>query len=169
MQVWAGSCRFDTAGTYAFHCGAHGFMTGTVVVGDGSPTTNTGTTNTGTTGTSTDPTGEPPKPPRVKVSKRQRGAVVRGSVTTPAGPSRISVKAFVASRALAQGAKLVRVGSKTKRSKGTGRTSFALRLNAAARRALKQRGRLAVKLRIVVTPPGGKPVAQRAAVSLRKR
>ena len=29
---WTASCRFNTPGTYAFVCGAHAFMTGTVVV-----------------------------------------------------------------------------------------------------------------------------------------
>src|SRR4051812_21731145 len=29
---WSGSCRFDVPGTYAFVCGAHGFMEGTVTV-----------------------------------------------------------------------------------------------------------------------------------------
>jgi plastocyanin len=169
---WAGTCRFDTAGTYAFHCGAHAFMVGSVVVGDPPPTTDTGTT--GSTGTSpttpggTDTTGETPKPPRVKFARRQRGAVVRGTVATPAGPSKIVIRAFVTSRALAQGAKLVRVGSKTKRSTGAGKTSFALRVNRVARRALGRSGRLSVRLRIVVTPQGGKPVSQTAKVTLRK-
>ena len=35
---WAGYCTFNTPGTYSFFCGAHGDMTGTVVVGSGNPT-----------------------------------------------------------------------------------------------------------------------------------
>jgi plastocyanin len=169
---WAGTCRFDAPGTYAFHCGLHATMTGSIVVGDAPSGTNTGTTGTGTTGTTTGP-GHPPKPPRIKVPKRQRGAVVHGSVTTPAGPSRISVRAFVSSGMLEQpeagAARRVRVGSFSKRSTGTGRTPFAVRLRAKARRALKRRGRLAVALKIVVTPEGGKPVTKAAAVTLRPR
>src|ERR1700750_1558971 len=35
---WAGSCRFDTPGTYTFHCDAHANMTGTIVVQAPTPT-----------------------------------------------------------------------------------------------------------------------------------
>src|SRR4051794_6137756 len=38
-QGWAGTCRFNTPGTYEFFCDAHNFMTGTVtVLGAGTPT-----------------------------------------------------------------------------------------------------------------------------------
>lgn len=45
---WDGSCRFDTEGTYAFHCQAHPLeMTGTVVVtADASPSPTTSATAT---------------------------------------------------------------------------------------------------------------------------
>lgn len=52
---WSSTCRFDTPGTYTFHCDLHSFMTGTVVV-QGPGGTTTGTTTTGsTTTTSTTP------------------------------------------------------------------------------------------------------------------
>jgi plastocyanin len=175
---WAGSCRFDTSGTYAFRCGLHGAsMTGTVVVEAAGSTTGT------TTGGSTDPTStttpgsgnstSPIAKPRAKVTRRQSGTVVRGSVTTPAGPSRIVVTAFVSNRALSKHrpkkAKRVRVGSQTKRSTGTAGASFAVKLNASARRALHRRHSLAVSLRIVVTPASGSAVTTTAAVTLRAR
>jgi hypothetical protein len=65
--------------------------------------------------------------------------------------------------------KQVRVGSRTKRSTGTAKTSFAVKLNASARRALYRRHRLAVNLRIVVTPQGGPAAAKTVAVALRER
>src|SRR3954467_2161390 len=45
---WAGNCRFDTPGTYAFRCDAHAFMTGTVVVDAGTPTATATATETAT-------------------------------------------------------------------------------------------------------------------------
>ncbi len=56
--VWAGSCTFDTPGTYTFYCNAHNYMTGTVVVAaapaNTPPTVTATRTPTGdvTTGTS---------------------------------------------------------------------------------------------------------------------
>jgi plastocyanin len=173
---WSGQCRFDTPGTYAFVCEAHPFMTGEVhVVESTTTTTTTTTTPTTTTPTTTTPDGSPappapPAPPKVSVPRRQRGAVVRGAVTTPAGGSRIVVTASVSNRALARRrpkrVRQVRIGTQSKRSTGAGRTRFAVRLNAAARRALRRRHRLAVRLRIVVTPAGGPAVPTTVKVLL---
>jgi plastocyanin len=171
---WSGSCTFDSYGTYTFHCGLHTFMTGTVEVPDpNAPTTGT------TTPPPTDTGGEPPgggtpaggelTPPSVKVARRQRGTIARGSVTTPAGPSAIAVTALVAKSALASRVRLVKVGALRKRSLGTGRTSFALRVNRAARRALQRRHRLAVTLRIVVRPDAGGAFKKTVAVVLTKK
>jgi len=38
QQGWSGECTFNTAGTYTFYCVAHTEMTGTVIVGDPTPT-----------------------------------------------------------------------------------------------------------------------------------
>jgi plastocyanin len=170
---WAGTCRFDSPGTYAFVCDAHASMTGTVEVVD---------PNAPTTGTTAPPGGPGPgepggggpaggelAAPAVKVPSRQRGTVVHGSVTTPGGPSRIAVTAFASRRALAARARKLRIGSVTKRSAGTGPTRFALTVNRAARRALHRRHRLAVGLRIVVTPSAGSAVARMVAVTLREK
>ena len=168
---WSGTCTFNAPGSYTFHCDLHKSMTGTVVVEAGTSTTSTGSSTTGTSTSGTSMSALPS--PRVSVSRRQRGTVVRGSVTTPAGPSRIVVTAFVTNRALgkhrAKHALRVRVGSQTKRSTGTGKTTFAVKLSAAARRALHRRHRLAVSLLIVVTPQGGPAVAKMASVALRDR
>jgi hypothetical protein len=94
--------------------------------------------------------------------------VLRGAVTTPAGPSRIVVTAFASSRSLAgRAARRVRVGFVSKRSAGTGRTRFAFRLKAVARSALRRRGRLGVSVRIVVTAPTGQAVTKSIAVTVR--
>ena len=190
-EGWSGTCRFNAPGTYTFMCGMHPSMTGSVVV-EGATTTGTtttgttGTTTTGTTTTGTGPAATTPGAtttapgssasrlaPRVSVAHRQRGAVLRGTVTTPAGRSRIVVTALVSNRALAERrpkhVRRVRVGSQSKRSTGTGKTSFAVALNAAARRALHRRHRLDVGLRIVVTPSGARAFTTNVAVVLRDR
>ena len=99
------------------------------------------------------------------MAHRQRGAVLHGTVTTPAGRARIIVTAYLA----ADGAR-IRVGSQTRHSKGAGTTAFAVRLDAAGRRALLRAHRLAVDLRVVVTPRAGRPVTTKTvAVALRDR
>jgi plastocyanin len=173
--AWSGSCTFEAYGTYAFRCGLHSFMTGKVEVPDpNAPTTGTtGPTPTETTGPAPpsggNPSGGELTPPAVKVAARQRGVVVRGSVTTPAGPSDISVTALVARSALASRARLVKVGALKRRSAGTGRTSFGLRVNRSARRALHHRHRFAVTLRIVVTPDAGTAFKKTVPVVLREQ
>jgi plastocyanin len=171
---WTGSCRFNTPGTYPFHCDLHQSMTGTVVVEPASSPTDSTTTG-GSTGTTTPGSGNSTAPtatPVAKVTSRQTGTTVRGSVTTPAGPSKIVVTAFVSNRQLSshrpKKAKRVRVGSQTKRSTGTAGVSFAIKLNAAARRALHRRHKLSVSVRIVVTPTTGAAVTKTATVTLRE-
>lgn len=184
---WSGTCTFDTPGTYAFHCDLHPTrMKGTIVVVDPNappPTTSTGTTTAPTTtapGTTTGTTpppggGAPPGPAllHLSVAHAQRGSVLRGAATVSAAGTRIDVTALAASSALGgrhgRHARTVRVGSKRVRATRAGRTAFAVTLNAAARRALHRRHRLAVSLRIVVTPPHGARVVKTIAVTVRER
>ena len=72
-------------------------------------------------------------------------------MTTPAGRARRSGSPPTSPR---HGAR-IRIGSQTKRSKGTGTTAFAVKLDAAGRRALLRAHRLAVDLRVVITPAAG--------------
>lgn len=195
---WSGTCRFDTPGTYAFHCDLHASMHGTIVVvdtnapppttgGSGSTGTTGGTTGTGAETGSTPPssgtTGGSNSPPpavgrsaprvRLSVARAQRGALLRGSVTTPAAGSRIDVAALVSNAALAtrrlrSRARAVRVGERRLRSRAADSTSFTVALDAAARSALRRRHSLTVTLRVVVTPPGGRAVARTARVVVRR-
>jgi plastocyanin len=170
---WSGSCTFNTPGTYSFHCDKHLDMRGTIFVDPGT-TTGSGTTPTGTSpggstgggGSTTTPgTKISPARPSVSVPHHQHGTALKGSVSTPAGPSKIAITAFVSKKLLA--AKPVKVGWFSKRSTGTGKTSFTLKLNSTAKRALKRRHSLAISLRILVTPSGGSAVTKTAAVTLR--
>ena len=147
---WSGSCTFDAYGTYAFHCELHGsLMRGTVEAPDpNAPTTGTNPPPTDTGGHPPGgggPTGGELSPPAVKVAHRQRGVIVRGSATTPAGPSAIAVTALVPKSALASRARLLKVGALKKHSTGTGTPTIRPWVNRAARRALQRRHRLAVK------------------------
>jgi len=182
-EGWAGTCRFDTPGSYAFVCQAHSFMTGDVVVqgtGTGTESTPTQTETTPTqtettptqtettpTPTETGPAAGPPAPPHISIARKQNGTAVRGSVTPPAGPSTIAVT-LLAQKQVVAASKLVRVGSTRKRSKGSGRTSFVAKLNARARLALQRRKRLALTVRVVVTPPAGTRTARLYRVTLRR-
>ena len=194
---WSGSCRFDTPGTYAFHCDMHPtLMHGTIVVVDPNapppPTTtgrSAGTTNvppptttgdsrtspggptpTGTTGT-TPAGGASLLRARLSVAHAQRGTMVRGVVIAPAAGSRIDVAVFASNGALAirrpRHVRPVRVGARRFRSKAAGRTSFSVTLDAVARGALRRRHSLALALRVVVTPPAGRAVVRTADVVLR--
>jgi hypothetical protein len=176
---WSGTCRFDTPGTYLFVCDNHNYMKGTIVVeGRGASTTTTGASTTAA-GTSTAPADQAPGAgtstsggssspsarPRVSVPRRQRGTVLRATVTTPAGRARITVTAYLAGHS-----SRTPVGSQTRRSKGNGTTAFAIRLEAAGRRALLRARRLTVELRVVVTPDAGRPVTRKTVtVALRDR
>lgn len=104
---------------------------------------------------------------RVSVVHRQRGVVVHGTVTTPAARWRVVVTASASNRALARRRPRhvhdVRIASQRSRSDASARAPFALRLSASARAALHRRGRLALELRIVATPPVATPPGGGAA------
>jgi plastocyanin len=176
---WSGTCRFDTPGTYLFVCDNHTYMKGTIVVEGRGTTTTTTSSSTTATGTSTVPGDQTPGSgsstpggssssaarPRVSVAHRQRGTVLRGTVTTPAGRSQVSITAYLAGHG-----STTRIGSQAKRSKATGMTTFAVKLDPVGRRKLQRAHHLAVDLRVVVTPAAGRPVTTKTvAVALRDR
>lgn len=163
---WEGGCDFDVAGTYAFVCGLHSDMTGSVTVVQ--------------TGAS------PPPPPAadltdvalpgdaagggLSVATQQRGYRVRGSVIVQRGGVRLLAQAFAQRRALyaASRSRLqVRVGRHTRATGGGVRVQFSTALNRAARDALRRNGRLLVRLRVALTPAEGAPYAATRTVILR--
>jgi plastocyanin len=162
---WSGTCTFAQAGTYTFYCTVHGpEMTETVTVSGGGTTTTT-TTPTGTTPTGTTP-GSPVEPLGGSVLLRgaalasiQRGGAVHGTVKVAGVGGRLQVDL------LATGASLgkprhqarVRVGRLVRDRVPAGEASFRVRLDASARRALKRHRRLALVVRITLTPSHGTP------------
>ena len=150
---WEGGCDFDVAGTYAFVCGLHSNMTGSVSVVQ--------------TGAS------PPPPPAdlpivvvpdgeaaggLSVATQQRGYRVRGSVLVQRGGVRLVARAFAQRRALyaASRSRLeVRVGRHARATGGGVRVAFSTPLNRTARAALRRNGRLLIRLRLTITPAQG--------------
>jgi plastocyanin len=178
---WTTTCSFSVAGAYNYLCTVptHTGMTGTIVVEGGAggpppggenPPGGGGGGSGGGSGGNT-PGGSPTQPGSlsVKVARRQTGTTVRGSVTTSVDNSRLAIKVLVANRLLAKKppSRKVSVGSLRKQIANAGKTSFAVKLNRAARRALNRRDRLVVALRITLTPPGGQATTKTARVTLR--
>jgi hypothetical protein len=142
-------------------------MTGTVTVSQDGTTTTTTSAPTGaptTTGTTPGPTTEVPSgPPLVggpSLRTSQHGTSVHGSLEiSPAGAGdRLEVDLLASSLSLGAGGHATRVTvGRLVHSKATvGRQSFSVKLSAQARRALKRRHRLALTVRIVLTPNNGK-------------
>jgi plastocyanin len=168
---WSGSCTFNTPGTYTFICDRHeSTMQGSVEV-QAPGTTPPPPPPPAPPPPSGDPGGSPSQPPSVKVARRQRGTILRGSVTTTVDGSRIVITALVSNRVLSvsrpRRIRKVSVGALRRQVSTAGKTSFAVRLRRVARRALERRGRLAVDLRIVVTPPSGRATTKTVRVTLR--
>jgi plastocyanin len=167
---WEGGCTFNNPGAYSFVCGLHSGMTGsvTVVVEGAVPQP---------------PPAPPPASPAplpspvepaasgLRVASSQRGVAVRGSVHVRSAGSRLLARAFARRRALVGGSssRQVAVGRSLKSAVGPGRVSFRVSLTATARRALRRNGRLAISLRLTVTPPEGTKYTATRAVVLRSR
>jgi plastocyanin len=160
---WHGECSFATPGTYTFVCTVHPVeMKGTITVSaDGTTTvTTTPSTPTPTTTAPKEPAG-PASPlagaPSLRAS--QRGGVVKGALTiAKAGAGdELEIDVLASSSALARrhAHGHTRVGQMTRGSVKAGRLPFSIRLDASARRALARRHRLALTVRIVLTPVYG--------------
>ena len=186
--AWAGTCTFNTAGTYTFHCDAHPGMTGTIVVeAPGGTTGTTGTTTTGTTvttgPTSPEPTvpittGTTPAPPttggaaaasNIFLAHAQHGRTVNGSlyVTMHGAGGQLRVALFARGRSL--GGRQhgpVRVADLVRYLRTAGSLRFSVRLSATAWRALQRRHHLKLTVKIAIQPPRGAVLSRQLTVLL---
>jgi plastocyanin len=152
---WSGQCTFNTPGTYDFVCEAHSFMTGVVtVLPAGTPTPT--------------PMPEGPAATHLKLARSQHGHAVRGSIVVARDKSRLGVAAFAKRSALHHtGSGRILVGHVTRTAKA-GTAKFTVTLSRAARKALARRGRLALTVRIAVTPLKGTPFTATKRVTLKR-
>lgn len=159
-EGWKGSCQFTKAGTYTFKCVVHPYMTGTIAVSSSGTTTTTTTAPPPSTTTGTTPAPSPESPlvgspsQALKLAKSQRGRVVKGSldVSKAGAGDQLEVDVFAANASLARHATHSRVGAFNRSSVTAGKTSFSVKLNAKARRALKRRHRLVLTVKVTLTP-----------------
>ena len=108
----------------------------------------------------------------VKLGVGPHGRSVRGSVAVSAAGAggRLEVDLLAGSVSLAAvGAfRQIRVGRLVRSSIARGRVSFDVSLDGAARRALRARGRLAVTVVVLLSPPHGPPLKLARVVLLRR-
>ena len=160
---WSGSCTFVTPGTHEFVCSLHGSaMSGSVTIPGGAPPPPP------PVAPPPPPIAPPPPPPPppastlpiafgLSVASSQRGSTVRGSVRVRRSNASVRARAFVRRSVVSGGRSttLVLVGSRLRRSVSAGRVSFSVPLSATARRALRRDGKVAVTLKVSVSPPSG--------------
>jgi hypothetical protein len=103
-----------------------------------------------------------------QVARNQRGSGVRGSIVVARAGSRVQVDVLAKASALGgRGSKPVSVGRFTK-SAPAGKLSFSIPLNAKAKKALRK-GKLALTIKITVTPSSGDAFSATRTVSLKGR
>jgi plastocyanin len=169
---WEGKCTFQNPGTYKFESSTlWPEYTKYEVVVEGAATGTTPTTTTPTTTTPTTPTtpGEPSQgspleggSKALKLAAVQHGSSVRGSVEI----SQAGVGGRLEVDLLASGASLVkaghpaqaRVGRLVRFSLHTGKLTFALPLSAKGKAALRHHHKLALTVKLTLTPQHGAAV-----------
>jgi hypothetical protein len=178
---WKGTCTFSTAGEYEFESqelfndGTSNYTKYKVIV-ESAATGTTPTTPTTTTPTTTTPTtptmpGEPSHgsgspleggSKALKLARAQHGSSVRGSLEISqagvGGRLEVDLLASGASLAKAGHSPQVRVGRLVRSSLYAGTTSFTVPLSAKGKAALRRHRRLALAVKITLTPQHGAAV-----------
>jgi plastocyanin len=164
-RKWSGACTFSQPGTYTFYCTVHGpEMTGTITVNAESPTptTTTAPATTSAPGTTTPGPSSSLLIGGPSLRSGQRGGTVRGSleVSQAGAGGRLEVDLFASSASLATAghSTRVRVGRLVHNSVSAGKVPFAVGLTPRARKALKRHHRLALTVKITLTPLHGTPL-----------
>jgi plastocyanin len=173
MTKWEGTCKFEQPGTYKFESSTlfnepgidytkYEVVVENVGAGTAPPTT---TTTTPTTTTTTAPT-TPSEPSHgspleggsgaLKVARSQRGSTVHGSIKVSQAGSggRLEIGLFAAGASLAKAGRPgpVRVGRLVRSSLQAGSVSFSVPLSAKGKTALRRHRRLALTVKITLTP-----------------
>jgi hypothetical protein len=173
---WEGKCKFEQPGTYKFESSTlwHEYTKYEIVVeGAASGTTPTTTTTTPTTTTPTTTTTTAPTTPSepshssplkggsraLKLAGSQHGSTVHGSleVSQAGSGGHLEVGLFAADASLAKAGHRaqVRVGRLVRSSLKAGRVSFSVPLGAKGKAALRRHRRLALTVKITLTPQHG--------------
>jgi hypothetical protein len=185
---WEGKCTFTTPGTYHFESStlfkepgldytkyevvvegsATAPPTGTTGEGGSKGGSTPGTTSSGPAPAGEGPTGSPLSgAPRI--SSTQRGSTVKGSleVSKAGAGDRLEVDLLATTASLAKAGHATQVvGRFVSASVSPGQRSFSVKLNAKARRALKRHHRLALKVKITLTPVNGEATSVTRSVTL---
>jgi hypothetical protein len=107
----------------------------------------------------------------VKLPASQHGSSVHGSVAVSQAGSggRLEVQLLAARASLASAGhpSRVQVGRVVRAALHAGTSGFSVRIDAKARHALRARGHLALRVKIVLTPAHGSPVTVTRSVTLR--
>jgi hypothetical protein len=177
---WEGKCTFTAPGTYKFESSTlwpeytkyevvvEGASTGTTGEGGAKPGSTPGAPGPGPAAGGQG-SGGSPLSGSPKVSRSQRGRAVKGAVViSPAGTgSRLEVDLLASAASLGKAGRGTQVvGRLVSASVGAGRRAFAVKLDSKAIGALEQKGRLALKVEITLTPPGGKAMLLTTSVNL---
>ena len=182
---WEGKCKFEQPGIYKFESSTLFKEDGLdytkyeiVVEGTATGTTPTMTTSPGGGGTTTSPlspagggsgsAGAPSSPlvgsasEAVKLARTQHGSSVRGSIKISqagvGGRLEVDLLASGASPAKAGRSPQMRVGRLVRSSLYAGTTSFTVPLNAKGKATLRRHRRLALTVKITLTPLHGAAV-----------
>jgi hypothetical protein len=181
MTGWEGKCKFEQPGTYRFESSTlWPEYTKYEIVVEGATTGTTPTTTT-TTPTTTTPTPSEPShgsgspleggPKALKLAGSQHGSTVHGQVKVSQAGSggRLEVGLFATSASLAKAGHpaQVRVGRLVRSSLQAGSVSFSVPLSAKGKAALRRHRRLALRVRITLTPLHGAAVTVTRGVVVR--
>jgi plastocyanin len=176
MTGWEGKCKFEQPGTYKFESSTlWPEYTKYEIVVEGAATGTTPTTPTATTPTTTTPTTPttPSEPGHgspleggskaLRLAGSQHGSTVHGSIkVSQAGAGgRLEVGLFAADASLVKAGHSgqVRVGRLVRSSLTAGSVSFSVPLSAKGKAALRHHRRLALTVKIALTPAHGATVA----------